>query len=180
MENEGNVKENGNKIIRWGKIFVCIAVWTVVVGGGCFILGRITYASKALVVDTIGRVEKCEIPAWKPTTNTGECCRERNEILADYYDFLSTPPRVLSVTDTEIRFAIRSNEYALTFHLPREVKWRIAPIVSGRLRGTETGIFASLGAGAMVDNGSFGGGVMVNGIFPMREVDVAVFLYARI
>lgn len=180
MENEGYVKCHGNRIMRRGKMVFCLAVWTAVVGGGCFMLGRVSYAPKALVVDTIGRVEKREELPWKMITNAGECCRERNEIVADYNDFLRTPPKILSVTDKEIRFAIRSNEYSLGYRMQEKTEWHIYPMVSLKCRVTAEGPYASLGCGIMAEFGALGVGVMLNGVLPIRETDMTVFIMIKI
>ncbi|MBI4977146.1 MAG: hypothetical protein HZC28_06660 [Spirochaetes bacterium] len=145
-----------------------------------YILGRMNISGQKLVVASKGKIAKQETPAWKPVTNTGDCWDERNAILADYTGFISTPPRLLSVTPAEIRFAIRSNEYALGYKLNEVPALYLAPVVSGRLRITAEGVTTSAGFGVMAEYSMFGCGVLVNGVLPFGDVDVVGYVFVRV
>ncbi|MBI4978546.1 MAG: hypothetical protein HZC28_13790 [Spirochaetes bacterium] len=152
----------------------------VCVFAGGYILGRLPFPASKLVVAPKGKIVKQESPAWKRATNTGDGWGERNAILADYTDFLSTPPRLLSVTPAEIRFAIRSNEYALGYKLNEVPALYLAPVVSGRIRVAAEGVLTSAGMGLMAEYSWFGCGVIVNGIVPLRDMDVVGYVFVRV
>ncbi|MBI4978669.1 MAG: hypothetical protein HZC28_14405, partial [Spirochaetes bacterium] len=85
-----------------------------------------------------------------------------------------------SQSKAEIRFAIRSNEYALGYRLNEVTALYLAPVVSGRIRVTAEGVLSSAGVGLMAEYSWFGCGVIINGIVPLRDMDVVGYVFVRI
>ena len=160
------------------KYLILAGIGAAVFCGG-YAVGRFTTPSKILTVDGQGAIEYRDRIIWKQTTNTGGCCSDYNAVLLYLDAFTSAPPIVDETTRNTIRFNIMSNLYALRYSLTDSPVWHIAPIVSGRFRWTATGPEAALGGGLMADYANIGGGLIVNGLFPMRDIDATLFGYMR-
>ncbi len=67
--------------------------------------------------------------------------------------------------------------------IKRLIDWterHFCPMVPTKCRITADGPYFSIGCGVKAEYGVLGAGVMVNGILPLRETDLTVFIMVRI
>jgi hypothetical protein len=164
-----------NAVVK--KYLITAGIAAAVFAGG-YAVGRFTTPAKVLHVEGQGTIEYRDRVVWRQTTNTGACCIDYNAVLTYLDSFLAAPPIVDETTRDTIRFHIMSNRYALRYTLSDVPVWHIAPILAGRFRWSN-GPEAALGGGLMADYANIGGGLIVNGLFPTKDIDLNVFGYMR-